>query len=97
MAISFEGGFIMPGPGRKPKKKGRARKGTGTIYEYRPGRFRGMLDLGVDANGKRVRVSATGGSVEEVQQKLDAMKHDLLQGLPVKPEKMTVREHFREF
>lgn len=83
----------MPGPGRKPKKKGRARKGTGTIYEYRPGRFRGMLDLGVDANGKRIRISATGSSVKEVQQKLDALKQDALKGRPLNVDKLTVREY----
>ncbi|MER3401403.1 MAG: site-specific integrase [Thermoflexus sp.] len=81
----------MPGKGRK--KQGRARKGTGTIYEYRPGRFRGMLDLGVGADGKRIRVSTTGGSVEEVQQKLDAMKQDVLRGLPINSEKLTVGEY----
>src|SRR5690606_21217813 len=87
----------MPGPGRKPKKKGRARKGTGAIWEYKPGRFRGLLDLGIGPDGKRKRVSVTGASVEEVQEKLDAMKLDMLQGVRVKPEKMTVRDHFREF
>lgn len=81
----------MPGKGRK--KQGRARKGTGTIYEYRPGRFRGMLDLGIGADGKRIRISATGGSVEEVQRKLDAIKQDALRGLPMKAEKLTVGEY----
>ena len=54
---------MMPGPGRKPKKKGRARKGTGAIWEYRPGRFRGLVCPGIGPDGKRKRVSVTGASV----------------------------------
>src|SRR5690606_41239477 len=64
-AATGKGGFMMPGPGRKPKKKGRARKGTGAIWEYKPGRFRGLLDLGIGPDGKLKRGSGTGGSGEE--------------------------------
>jgi len=84
---------MMPGPGRKPKKKGRARKGTGAIWEYKPGRFRGLLDLGIGPDGKRKRVSVTGASVEEVQEKLNAMKRDWLLGLPVGEKQQTVSEY----
>ena len=83
----------MPGPGRKPKKTGRARKGTGAIWEYNPGRFRGLLDLGIGPVGKRKRVSVTGASVEEVQEKLNAMKRDWLLGLPVGEKRQTVSEY----
>ena len=84
---------MMPGPGRKPKKQGRARKGTGAIWEYKPGRFRGLLDLGIGPDGKRKRVSVTGASVEEVQEKLNAMKRDWLLGLPVGEKQQTVSEY----
>lgn len=81
----------MPGKGRR--KQGRARKGTGAIWEYRPGRFRGLLDLAIGPDGKRKRISATGASVEEVQEKLNAMKRDWLLGLPVGEKQQTVSEY----
>jgi len=47
---------MMPGPGRKPRKQGRARKGTGSIYWSEKHKcYVGQVSLGTDANGKRIR------------------------------------------
>lgn len=45
------------------KRSGRARKGTGTIYE-RNGRFVAQVDLGTAGNGSRDRRSRTFGTRE---------------------------------
>src|SRR5690554_250651 len=62
----------MPGPGRKPKKKGRARKGTGSIYWSEKHQcYVGQISLGTDSNGKRIRPTFYGKTVEEVQRQID--------------------------
>lgn len=82
--------------GRAPTKR-RARKGTGSIWEYRPGRFRGQIDLGHDADGNRIRPSFTGGSHREVQDQMDAAKRDFEQGMIFDADKMTVAEHIEDY
>lgn len=79
------------------RRKGRSRKGVGTIYEYRPGRFRGMVDLGKDSSGKRIRKSFTGSSVEEVQQKIDEARNRLRKGMPVESSDRLVSDFFEQW
>lgn len=86
----------MAGKGRAPKKR-RARKGTGSIYEYRPGRFRGQIDLGLDADGNRVRPSFTGSTHREVQDQMDAAKRAFEEGMTFDADKITVAQHIEDF
>ena len=57
----------MPGKGR-PKKKMRARYGTGSMKNPRPGYYELTISLGTDRNGKRIRKTVTGRSPEEVEE-----------------------------
>jgi len=85
-------------PGQAHKKQGRSRKGTGTIYfDDKRKLYVGRLDLGRDAEGKRIRPIFYGKTEADVQAKMDAAKSDALRGLPVKPEKVTVAEHFDDW
>lgn len=86
----------MPGKGR-PKKQGRARKGTGNVREVRPGYWRAEIMVGTDAEGKRIRKSVTGRSPEEVEEKLDELRKAVRQGLPISNEQITVTEHFEDW
>lgn len=85
----------MPGPGRKPKKAGRARHGTGSIYwDKKRKQYVGKISLGTDANGKRIRPTFYGKTKREVQEQIDQAKKDALLGPYVVPERLTVAEHF---
>lgn len=88
----------MPGPGRKPKKQGRARKGTGSIYWSEKHQcYVGQISLGTDSNGKRIRPTFYGKTVEEVQRQIDEAKKDVLLGQYVPPDKLTVADHFDSY
>jgi len=88
----------MPGPGRKPKKKGRARKGTGSIYWSEKHQcYVGQISLGTDSNGKRIRPTFYGKTVEEVQRQIDEVKKDVLLGQYVPAQRITVEQHFKDW
>ena len=89
---------MMPGPGRKPKKKGRARKGTGSIYWSEKHQcYVGQISLGTDSNGKRIRPTFYGKTVEEVQRQIDEVKKDVLLGQYVPAQRITVEQHFKDW
>lgn len=82
-------------PERKRRRRGR---GEGSItYRAHLGRWEGKLSLGYNADGKRIRVSVYGRTKREVQEKLEQLKQDAREGLPVQPTKITVREHFEDW
>lgn len=72
-------------------------RGDGGIYRRADGRWCGQYSLGVGPDGKRQRVTVYGATRKEVVEKLAALRQDALKGLPVKPEKLTVREHLEDW
>jgi YD repeat-containing protein len=74
--------------------KARRGRGEGSIHERKDGSWTAQVSLGYDANGKRIRETLYGNTKKEVQEKLLALQQDALKGLPVKPERMTVAQHF---
>lgn len=87
----------MPGKGR-PKKKMRARYGTGSMKNPRPGYYELTISLGTDRNGKRIRKTVTGRSPEEVEEKAAALKVEFRRSLfDVKQQMPTLSEHIERW
>ncbi len=76
-----------------------ARRGRneGSIYRRNDGLWAAAISLGYDAQGKRIRKTVYGKTKKEVQLKLLALQQDALTGLPVKPENLTVDQHFEDW
>ncbi len=78
-------------------KKARRGRGEGGIYQRPDGLWVGQVSLGYDAEGKRIRRSVYGKTKREVQQKILQLQQDVLNGLPVKQEKLTIDQHFQDW
>lgn len=77
------------------KRRGR---GEGAIYFRKDrGDWCTQVSLGYDAEGRRIRRTLYGKTKREVQEKLLELQRDALQGLPIKPEKLTVAQHFDDW
>ncbi|HHW26100.1 MAG TPA: site-specific integrase [Firmicutes bacterium] len=76
------------------KRRGR---GEGTIHQRKDGLWVAQISLGYDAEGKRIRETVYGKTKAEVKEKLLKLQQDALKGQPVKPEKVTVAQHFEDW
>ncbi|NLG85337.1 MAG: site-specific integrase [Firmicutes bacterium] len=77
------------------KRRGRS---EGAVYQRsEDGLWVGSVSLGYGPDGKRKRVVVYGRSKKEVQEKILKLQQDALQGLPVKPEKITVQQHVEDW
>ena len=76
------------------KRRGRD---EGSIYQRSDGVWAASVSLGYDAEGKRIRKVVYGKTKKEVREKLSAIQQDALSGLPVKPEALTVDQHFGDY
>ncbi|MBE3590445.1 MAG: site-specific integrase [Firmicutes bacterium] len=76
---------------------GRRGRGEGSIFRRKDGRWAAEMSLGYGPDGKRRRVTIYGKTKREVQEKLMQLQQDALRGLPVKPEKLTVAQHFEDW
>jgi integrase len=65
--------------------------GEGSIFQRKDGRWCSVLHLGWE-NGRRIRKNLYGSTAAEVQEKLLKARIDHSSGLPVAPERQTVRE-----
>ena len=81
------------------KASSRKRRGRdeGSIYQRSDGVWAASVSLGYDAEGKRIRKVVYGKTKKEVREKLLAIQQDALSGLPVKPEALTVDQHFGDW
>jgi integrase len=77
--------------------RARRGRGEGSISQRDGGRWEGKVSLGYDAQGKRIRKTVYGKTKAEVQEKLDALKHDALMGKPIDSNRITVAEHFEDW
>lgn len=84
---------------RQPqRKRARRGRGEGTIYyDERKNLYVTQISLGYDGQGKRVRPTVYGKTKREVQEKLVKLQQNFQQGNPVKPTRVTVREHFEDW
>jgi hypothetical protein len=62
--------FYRPDLTKPPGIRPVDREVLGWVKEYIPGRWRGIMSMGSDVNGRRRRVCATGNSEREVREKL---------------------------
>lgn len=76
------------------KRRGR---GEGSIYQRGDGTWAASVSLGHDAQGKRLRKDVYGKTKKEVQEKLRELQNDPLNGMPIKPENLTVDDHFQDW
>ena len=90
----------MTAPGRKraaPKPKERKVKdrgnGQGTVYEYRPGKWRWQVTVGYKPDGKRLSVTGRADSKTLAQTAMTQALADQARGLLAAPESMTVSEY----
>ena len=81
----------------------RARRGRGEgalFWDKQAGVWAAEISLGYDAEGKRIRRRIRGRKGEtkaQVRQRLAELIQDIATGAPVKPEKLTVAEHFQDW
>ena len=78
----------------KRKRRGR---GEGSIYRRKDGAWAASVSLGYDAEGKRIRKVVYGRTKKEARKRLLAVQQDALSGLPVKPEALTIDQHFGDY
>ena len=90
----------MTAPGRKraaPKPKERKVKdrgnGQGTVYEYKPGKWRWQVTVGYKPDGKRLSVTGRADSKTLAQTAMTQALADQARGLLAAPESMTVSEY----
>lgn len=76
------------------KRRGR---GEGSIHKRKDGLWVAQVSLGYDSEGKRIRESVFGKTKTEVRDKLLKLQQDALKGLPVKPERLTVAQHMKDW
>lgn len=76
---------------KEKEKKHRRGRGEGAVFQRKDGRWVAELNLGYGPDGRRRRVTVYATTKREVLAKLHKLQQDALQGLPVKPEKITVR------
>lgn len=74
-------------------RKQRGVKGLGTVYEYEPNKWRCLLELEPDENGKRKRKSFSGSSQQEVVDMLQKFQAEKLKGTLV----VTNKTNFYEY
>lgn len=87
----------MPGKGRQ-RKKNYARHGTGSIrWNEKRKCYEGKVRLGKDADGKPIRRTFRGPTMEAVQQQINDARAKVLQGIKVTPTSLTVKDHFQEW
>ncbi|MBT9260225.1 MAG: site-specific integrase [Clostridiales bacterium] len=72
-------------------------RGEGSIFRSKDGLWSAEVSLGYGPDGKRRRVTLYGKTKREVQEKLPKLQQDALQGLPVKPERLKVQQHFEDW
>lgn len=72
-------------------------RGEGSIFRRKDGRWAAEVSLGFGSDGKRRRVTVYGRTKTEVREKLLKLQQDALQGLPVKPERLTVQQHVEDW
>lgn len=77
--------------------KARRGRGEGSIFRRKDGVWVGKISLGYDLSRKRLRKTVYGKTKREVQDKLLRLQQDALRGLPAKPEKITVAQHFEDW
>lgn len=81
------------------RRKMRGDRGSGSIYQNARGVWVAQVSLGVDADGKRQRVSVSGSSREDVAAKLEIVRRSAalppVDGALVNPLKMSVSELLR--
>jgi integrase len=73
------------------KRRGR---NEGSIHKRKDGTYEAKISLGYDAEGKRIRPTVYGKTKKEVMEKLEELKQDVSLGVPVAPEKITVKQYF---
>jgi integrase len=69
------------------KRRGR---GEGGVYKRADGTWCGSISLGFGGNGKRRRRVVYGSTKREVLEKLDGLRQDARQGLPITSERLTL-------
>lgn len=73
------------------QKRSRTRgRGEGSVYRREDGTWCGQVSLGYDASGKRIRKTVYGKTKKEVLQKIRELQQDAANGVPVKPENITL-------
>lgn len=72
-------------------------RGEGSVFQRFDGLWVGRLSLGYDAEGRQQRYTVYGKTKKETQDKLLKLQQDALIGAPVKPEKLTVRQHIADW
>ena len=75
---------------RKVKDRG---NGQGTVYEYRPGKWRWQVTVGYKPDGKRLSVTGRADSKTLAQTAMTQALADQARGLLAAPESMTVSEY----
>lgn len=73
------------------QKRSRTRgRGEDSVYRREDGTWCGQVSLGYDASGKRIRKTVYGKTKKEVLQKIRELQQDAANGVPVKPENITL-------
>lgn len=80
----------------KPKKQRRGR-GEGSITQRTDGRWSGRIDLGFDANGKRIRKEVYGRTRKEAHEKLQDLIAEHRSGMLATPSKIKVGDYLDEW
>ena len=60
-------------------------------------RYRLVVDVGRDANGKRQQITRTFDKLKEARAELSRVRHQTDRGTYVRPSKMTVNEYLDEY
>jgi len=78
-------------------RKRRGRDEGSICQREQDGLWVASISLGYDASGKRIRKTVYGTTKTEAKEKMLAMQQDALNGIPVKPEKLTLDQHFEDW
>jgi Phage integrase family. len=79
-------------PRRKAEKPSRSRRGDGSVYQRKDGKWVGEATVGRRADGARDRRFVYADTCEEAQEKLRKLLHERDRGLLADPAKQTVGE-----
>jgi Arm DNA-binding domain len=60
-------------------------------------RYRLVVDIGYDENGKRQQVTRTFDKLKEARDELSRIRHQTNEGMYVKPSEMTVKQYLEEY
>lgn len=73
-------------------------RGEGSIsFKAEKGLYCGQVSLGYDGQGRRIRRTIYGKTRREVRDKLLQLQQDVRNGLPTKPDRLTVAQHFEDW